>query len=577
MSDNNAPNAQIPIRANVKQILDLEGHDIAFSEGVTLRGEPALVMTFPSAQGYDAYMQALQEKGIFLTSIRESVGNGAYSIKLNTRQCVDVIQTNQANIEAEERQQYESAFNEKTVRSKNLKGTKKISNFIAGSMGNIVGGVIDFGKGKPFKAIKKYVREELESPGSKLRRFAMPMVVHSFNMEKPSDPPSNLGIDKVNVKVNLHKKEVFLNTYQYEPEALRSIPVSDKKYVVHFNGNAEFAADKIQESIGQAKDLNYVSVAFDYPGVGKPKEDRAKNTKDLVQAGIAQVKDLIKAGAKPENIVLDGHSLGGAVATLVAAQLHKEGLKVHLINGRSFSKLSTETDVFLNKNAGTLAGQMAGKENPDGSVKVNTKVQAVAPLLGKIAKAGIKAAGLEMNAAKAYKSIPSQYKTCYFAQKDEIIPFKASLAKAVGVKKDDENKGFSCSEGVKAEAGGHNNSANEIVNRVVKQEADFGTLYQTASDFKTDFMKKAFNISIEDNKKLHKSHSDDVELAFKPMVNKKNEVKIKEKDPIDFPSTFLPLDHQLQSIERDARHKDQEKKSEQSDKLNKRKSTGPGS
>lgn len=270
------------------------------------------------------------------------------------------------------------------------------------------------------------------------------------------------------------------------------------------------------EGVEEAKKLNYVAIAFDYPGVGTDKdEDKAKNTKDLVKAGVAQVKDLIKAGAKPENIVLDGHSLGGAVATLVAAQLHKEGLKVHLINGRSFSKLSTEADLLLNKHAGLLAGEMQGKKNPDGTVKENAKIKALGPILGKIAKAGIKAAGLEMNAAKAYKSIPDEYKTCYFAQKDEIIPYKASLAKAVGIKKDDESKGFLCAERVIPQQGGHNKPGNEMSNRVVKQDTDFGVLYQTATDYRTDFIKKAFRM---DDKKLAKVDSDLGELMLKPSV-----------------------------------------------------------
>ena len=549
-SGNNAPNAEKLIKENAQSILALEGHGVEFSEGKTLRGESALVMTFQSTESYDAYITALQEKGIILAAIREPIGNDVYCIKLNTAQCVDVIQTNQYNIEAEQKQQYETAFNPKQTPNKNPKGTKKITNFIVNSTNRIIGNVVDLKKGKPFKAIKKYVREDLESPRSKLKRFAMPMILPSLSMEKPPEPPANLGIDKVNVKVNLHKKDVLLNTYQYEPEALKAVAVADKKYVVHFNGNAQFAADKIEESVQESKNLNCVAIAFDYPGIGT-KEDKAKNTKDLVKAGVAQVESLIKAGAKPENIVLDGHSLGGAVATLVAAELHKKGQPVHLINGRSFSKLSTETDLLLNKQAGLLAGQV----NSDGTVKENSKIKALGPLLGKLAKVGIKAAGLEMNAAKAYKSIPDEYKTCYFAQKDEIIPFKASLAKAVGVKKDDDFIAFSSGKNT----GDHNSSAREI----------FNTEFKNADEFRTEFIKKAFKV---EDKKLVKDNSDDLDLIFKPKTSDLAVKKTVERDPVDTPHTFLPLNHQLET----AIHDKKKAEPESTDTPTRRKSTKPG-
>lgn len=564
MSDrgNNAPNAEKPIRDNAQSILALEGHNVEFSEGTTLRGESALVLTFQSAQSYDAYLSDLQEKGIILAALREPLGNDAYAIKLNTAQCVDVIQANQYNIEAEQRQHYEAAFNPKTPAIQSPKNTKKITNFIVNSTNSIMGNVVDLKKGKPFKAIKKRVRANLASPGSKLRQFAMPMIVPSLNMEKPSEPPANLGIHKVNVKVNLNKKEVLLNTYQYEPEALKSLAVANKKYVVHFNGNAQFAADRIGEAVQESKNLNSVAIAFDYPGIGTD-EAKAKKTKDLVKAGIAQVESLIKAGAKPENIVLDGNSLGGAVATLVAAELHRKGQPVHLINGRSFGKLSTETDLLLNKQAGLLAGQAAGKENPDGTVKENSKIKALGPLLGKIAKAGIKAAGLEMDAVKAYKSIPEEYKTCYFAQKDEIIPFKASLAKSVGIKNDNDFLGFTSGN----KEGDHNTSAQKI----------FNSEFKNADEFRTDFIKKAFKI---EDKKLVKDNSEDLDLLFKPKQqwDKKFDSSLlnskisKERDPVDTPPTFLPLNHQLESV----MHDKKKPEAASTDGPNQRKSTKPG-
>jgi len=57
---------------------------------------------------------------------------------------------------------------------------------------------------------------------------------------------------------------------------------------------------------------------------------------DLIADTKAQVKRLLDKGVNQEKITLYGFCLGGNVATLTAAALHKEGIEVKLFNDRSY-------------------------------------------------------------------------------------------------------------------------------------------------------------------------------------------------------------------------------------------------
>ncbi len=288
-------------------------------------------------------------------------------------------------------------------------------------------GTIDATKGKPFQAIRDFINEH--SPNAGLRAFALPMILNTLGRTMQYDFPEKLG-NITDVKVAIGKKQAVLNTYEEKPASFATRDPKDQKFIIHFCGNNQFAGEKMMGSEeykieGASKNVERFDcgvITFDYPGVGKSSDVKATKTKHLVKAGIAQVERLLKQGVKPENIVLDGISLGGAVATLTAAHFHNlkppQGpVRVRLINERSFGKLSSEAAAMASH---VLTGKLA------------VLIPFVSPL--------IKLTGMEMDAAKAYKSIPDEFKTCLFADKDEVIPYKVSLAKAVGVKKVNPDK-----------------------------------------------------------------------------------------------------------------------------------------
>ena len=302
-------------------------------------------------------------------------------------------------------------------------------------------GTIDATKGKPFQFVRDLVSK---TPNARIREMAMPMIAPML-IEAPQYPIGNV----TDVKVKIAKKDVVLNTYEETPQGFdRTDP--DRKYIVHFCGNGEFAAQRMEREKENAKNFGCGIITFDYPGIGIASDVKATKTQHLVRAGIAQVEKLIKYGVKPENIVLDGYSLGGAVATLTAAHFHKQGIKVHLINEKYFSKLGRAAAHLVVLNGGS-------------------------PFYARLAKIAIKISGLEMDVVKAYNSIPKEYKTCLFGDKDSIIPYKISMAKAVGIPKDDSRRCIQDCEHTDNLATKYNSEG------------------RNGADVKAEFVQKAFN------------------------------------------------------------------------------------
>lgn len=127
---------------------------------------------------------------------------------------------------------------------------------------------------------------------------------------------------------------------------------ANSPYVIHFGGNRETWQSSISNTANflytHKKNEKHVSILFNPPGVGKS-AGSVSSQEDLVDAGLKQVNVLLENGVKPEQIILKGYSLGGAVATLVAAKLKDEGKDVYLFNDRSFSSLKNVVKSWVQK------------------------------------------------------------------------------------------------------------------------------------------------------------------------------------------------------------------------------------
>lgn len=213
--------------------------------------------------------------------------------------------------------------------------------------------------------------------------------------------------------------EATLETIEIKPQDQMSLHIDEQSYLVKFNGNGMHYQDALRDFTYDALHLNICVVGFNYRGVGN--SQKAPDTfQDLVTDGIAQVQRLLDKGVKSHKITLDGLSIGGGVATLVAAHFHRRKQPLYLWNDRSFAVISKETArIFAPETRGIFRAAYTE------SLAVSS-FNLIAP------------AGWEVNVAKAYNSIPAQYKGhCYVAKKsaksfgDGIVDDPASLHQSV--------------------------------------------------------------------------------------------------------------------------------------------------
>lgn len=175
-----------------------------------------------------------------------------------------------------------------------------------------------------------------------------------------------------------------LRTVILTPHAEAKKEEHGKKYIIKFNGNGGLYQYRMQEFADEAEKLSVSVVGFNYRNVSgstiEPKEFQ-----DLVTDGIAEVQRLLDQGVASENILLDGHSLGGAVATKTAEHFHKTRKPLYLINDRSFATLPKAA-------AGIISSE---------SIETSSA----------FSLAGVMApAGWGCDAASAYEMIPPKYK-----------------------------------------------------------------------------------------------------------------------------------------------------------------------
>jgi hypothetical protein len=242
-----------------------------------------------------------------------------------------------------------------------------------------------------------------------------------------------------------------LETVQITPFPLTNQANDKQHFIIKFNGNGMCYDDLLREFANDANKLDVTVIGFDYRGVSN--STKTPNTfQDLVTDGIAQVQRLLDKGIDSTHINLDGISLGGGVATMVASYFHCIGQPVYLWNDRSFSSIA--------KTAANLA-------LPDtNDICTKTLSLPIETMFWMV----MLSVGWEDNIAKAYNSIPKEYKGySYVAKKsdrsagDGVIAHRASLHE--GVKQYEKNKNMKTGHKFFAQSmfGGHNMSRNDLI------------------------------------------------------------------------------------------------------------------
>lgn len=125
------------------------------------------------------------------------------------------------------------------------------------------------------------------------------------------------------------------------------------KWIVYFCPNASCYEVQLDE-LKKISDLTGANVyTGNYRGVMRSKGG-IRSTHDMILDGKAMVQKLISEGVPPENILIQGWSIGGGVATEVAANFPK----AHLCNLSSFGSLSSVLKAHMPV-IGTLLGGFA--------------------------------------------------------------------------------------------------------------------------------------------------------------------------------------------------------------------------
>lgn len=144
----------------------------------------------------------------------------------------------------------------------------------------------------------------------------------------PKEPNSaHIRFEPKPVSMLIDNMEVQLETVIASNNLVNTDNKNDQLHVIYFNGNSGcFQQDYklvAEDLLSYGKNgVPVTAVQFNYPGVLNS-EGSAKVAQDLINAGIAQVQALLDEGVPHSKIVLHGVSLGGSIASHVAAHFNQ--------------------------------------------------------------------------------------------------------------------------------------------------------------------------------------------------------------------------------------------------------------
>lgn len=167
---------------------------------------------------------------------------------------------------------------------------------------------------------------------------------------------NSLVFKKEPVSVTLRQQQCQLETVSIDNQLVK--PESrNHLHLIYFNGNCScFQEDHklVAEDLVQYAHNNIAATAiqFNYPGILKS-EGSAERAQDLIDSGIAQVQALLDKGVPHHKIALHGVSLGGSIASYVAAHFHKNKQTLGgLYVSRTFASTAQVGRDFFNRALG---------------------------------------------------------------------------------------------------------------------------------------------------------------------------------------------------------------------------------
>lgn len=112
-------------------------------------------------------------------------------------------------------------------------------------------------------------------------------------------------------------------------------------HIINFFGRGEYYEMNFRDMAKQANASGATIYAYNPPGMNTS-TGQVRELNDLINAGIAQINDLLQQGIHPDQIILQGNCLGAAVAEEVNKHFQRKvDIQFRRINSNSFKSLNS--------------------------------------------------------------------------------------------------------------------------------------------------------------------------------------------------------------------------------------------
>ncbi|MDF1645545.1 MAG: glycosyltransferase family 88 protein [Legionellaceae bacterium] len=175
----------------------------------------------------------------------------------------------------------------------------------------------------------------LEGLSSELKTYFFSVLkekhgIHPFNQNRELNldfftlkTPDGAVLDSVEISIDKEKEK----------------PMHERKFIITCLPQQQNYINRIKDCRESAQKIDATLIGFNFRGIDYS-QGMVWTQKNMVDDVKAQAERLLALGAKAENIGIEGTCIGGAIATLAAAQLHEHGCHVKLYNERSFRTLA---------------------------------------------------------------------------------------------------------------------------------------------------------------------------------------------------------------------------------------------